>query len=81
MGVVGNNLVSLKIQPQPPSIANAVKLDGNTSLHLCTKQGLVTMVKLLLSRGADRSIKNARGVTALELAKQCNQPNIQAALR
>ncbi|KAI9197281.1 uncharacterized protein BJ171DRAFT_520438 [Polychytrium aggregatum] len=40
---------------------------GNTALHLATFLGARELVKLLLERGADRSIKNSKGFAPVDL--------------
>lgn len=41
---------------------------GNTALHVAAMRGLTALVKLLLERGANASIKNGTGKTAAQLA-------------
>ena len=40
---------------------------GNTALHLATFLGSKDVVKLLIQRGADKNIKNAKGFTAVDV--------------
>ena len=44
----------------------------DTPLHLAADEGQAAAVSLLLSLGADRTIKNAAGKTADDLAKDEN---------
>ncbi len=45
---------------------------SGTSLHLAASAGCLDVVDLLLSRGADLSIKNSRGKLAVEEAESHN---------
>ncbi|KAK9703876.1 hypothetical protein K7432_010507 [Basidiobolus ranarum] len=47
--------------------------DNNTALHLATFYDLKDLVKSLLERGADRSYKNGKGLTSIDLS---NDPEI-----
>ena len=42
--------------------------DGSTMLHLAAETGAAEMVQLLLSSGADPTIKNNGGLTPLDVA-------------
>ena len=57
---------------------NALKRDGSTALHLAVARGFIRVARLLLSRGADASVANARGLSALALAHAAHQPNVAA---
>ena len=61
--------VSLMLD-HPTCDVNACDEKGRTPLMLATARGYKDAVKLLLERGADPSLKNTNGETALELAKQ-----------
>merc|ERR1712000_30988 len=45
------------------------EFDNWTALHHAAQEGFVDMIKLLLSKGADPSIKDAKGRLPLDLAK------------
>ncbi len=47
----------------PPNDAGA---DGNTALHMAVKNGKLQIAAILLQRGADWTLKNAEGRTALD---------------
>ncbi|KAK9765305.1 hypothetical protein K7432_006475 [Basidiobolus ranarum] len=47
--------------------------DNNTALHLATFYNFKELVKYLLERGADRSHKNGKGLTSIDLS---NDPEI-----
>jgi ankyrin repeat protein len=48
---------------------NSTDAQGNTALMCSAARGLVQNVELLLQFGADASLKNRRGKTALDLAE------------
>uniref|UniRef100_A0A1I7VNZ9 phospholipase A2 n=1 Tax=Loa loa TaxID=7209 RepID=A0A1I7VNZ9_LOALO len=48
---------------------NIADYDGNTPLHVSSKDGNVTLVKLLLCFGASVQLKNSRGETALVVGR------------
>lgn len=50
--------------------------NGVTALHLAVADGDPDAVKLLLSRGADPGIEDHSGRTALDFAKQRNDPGL-----
>jgi ankyrin repeat protein len=52
------------------SDVNLVNRNGDTALHLAAQQGLVTVVELLVSKGAALDVKNKRGLTPLGAALQ-----------
>jgi len=60
----------------PDADINEVDENGYTPLHLACDRGNPAMVELLLSRGADRSIKDADDLTALELAEISDHKSI-----
>ncbi len=53
---------------------------GGTALHEAAPSGSLEMVKLLLARGVDPSIRSKPGVTALDLAKEFKQAEVVAYL-
>lgn len=53
-----------KIEPMSPMI-NSQNFQGQTPLHLAASKGFITVVEILLSKGADIWIKNKRQQTAL----------------
>ena len=59
---------------------NAAKLDGNTALHLAAMRGFPGMCKLLVSKGADKHLKNALNLSPLQMAQKFQKPNVVAAL-
>lgn len=50
--------------------------DGRTPLMYATKYGQIEYVKILLEKGADKTLKNQQGETALDYAKKYNQTEI-----
>ncbi len=61
----------LKIPYGSKAITNIKDKAGFSPLHLAATAGSETLVTLLLSRGADPSVLNASGVTALHMAAGC----------
>lgn len=53
---------------------------GYTALHLACDRGKLEIVRVLLKHGADQTVKDADGLTALELAKTCGHDQIVSAL-
>ena len=46
------------------------KFEGETALHLASRNEHLEVVKLLIERGADINIKNNEGETPLDFAKK-----------
>jgi ankyrin repeat protein len=60
---------------------NAIRLDGNTALHLCAVNDKAAVARLLIDRGIDKSILNLQLLDALQMARRRgNQPNVVAAI-
>lgn len=49
---------------------SATQLHGHTPLHYAAANGLETIVRRLLERGADRSVRDKTGKTASDLARE-----------
>ncbi|PCH33866.1 ankyrin [Wolfiporia cocos MD-104 SS10] len=60
---------------------NETDENGYTPLHLACDRGHTKVVELLLSRGADPSIKDPDGLTALELAEISGHDTIMSILK
>ncbi|OQX30063.1 MAG: hypothetical protein B0D92_00430 [Spirochaeta sp. LUC14_002_19_P3] len=64
-----------------PSIINLQNNQGNTLLHLAvTGKADSGVVEMLLSKGADKSIRNARGKTPYDLADSARNDSLKALL-
>jgi hypothetical protein len=62
-------------------IAQNVKdFNGDTALHDAARFGHATVVEELIKAGADKSIKNNEGSTALDLATEYNKADVAALL-
>jgi len=61
--------------------ATCTRLDaGFTPLHFAARKGHVDVVKVLLAKGADTNLKSKQDHTALDIAKQENQPEVVSIL-
>jgi len=60
---------------------NARDKEGDTALHDAARFGHAEVVRLLVAGGADLSIRNNAGFTALEVATDYNKPDIQQIIR
>jgi ankyrin repeat protein len=60
---------------------DALSPNGTTPLMLAARAGHIHIVKLLLDRGSDMTIKNAVGMTVIEFAESGNQSEIALGLR
>ena len=67
---------NLKKKPQPDITAQDDGNNLNTALHLTIEINELEVVNFLLSEGADTTIENGDGKTALELAEECNNVEI-----
>ena len=56
---------------------NAIGEDGYTPLQYATEHNHVELVKLLLEKRADKTIKSSEGETALDMALLLNEVEIQ----
>ncbi len=50
--------------------------NGTTPLMMAARGGHVSTVKLLLDNGADLTVKNQIGLTALDFAKTYKEPDV-----
>ena len=66
----------LRKEPQPDINAQDGNDNWNNALHLATKRNELELVNFLLSEGADTTIENGDGKTALQLAEECNHAEI-----
>jgi hypothetical protein len=60
---------------------NAVAPNGNTPLMVAARYGAEDSVKLLLSRGADKSLLNDRNLSAADMAQSGDRPWLVPLLR
>ena len=57
---------------KPPALINLKDREGRTALYLAVKGDNPAKVRLLLDYGADKTIRNNAGLTALEYARTYN---------
>ena len=60
---------------------NALSLGGTTPLMMAVQSGNELLVKLLLDKGADLQLRNAEGISAIDIAEIYNKPAINEGLR
>jgi ankyrin repeat protein len=60
---------------------NPLTNTGKTPLHMGAEAGNLAVVKLLVSKGADISLKDAKGMTPFDLAKKGGHNDVMAAVR
>jgi len=60
---------------------NSLSLGGTTPLMMAVQSGNELLVKLLLDKGADLQLRNAEGVSAIDIADIYNKPTISEGLR
>jgi len=68
-------------QRRPSQVPTASAVPHQTALHGAAQRGLTPFVKFLAEHGADLSIKDASGRTALELAKGVGVAGVRQASR
>ena len=59
---------------------NVQDVDGETALHDAARFGHKGVATLLVDGGADASLQNKKGQTALQVAEEYDQPDIIAIL-
>jgi ankyrin repeat protein len=67
-------LDELKMDP------NVQDSNGDTALHDASRFGHTEVVKALLAKGADKSIKNSKDKTAADVAKDYEKVDVAAQL-
>ena len=72
----GANINATMYEGHYPSLALYCFMDLGTPLHRAAELGKADVVRYLLSHGADMNIKNAKGKTPLECARQFNQSEV-----
>ena len=65
---IGRTELVTQLLSDDPSLIHAKDAGGNTPLHLAVWKRKTEMVKLLLAKGADPNLQNARGETPVSLA-------------
>ena len=71
-------ILRLLVEREGIDVNAATTYDGTTALMLASQEGHLPLVLLLLQRGADKSLENNDGETALQLAEA--HPFVCAAL-
>ena len=60
---------------------DVANIDGLTQLMWAAGQGHAETARFLVSKGANKSLKDERGLTALEMAKEAGHAQIAAMLQ
>ena len=58
----------------------AADQDGNTALHVAAKHGHVSVIELILLRGADITVRNKQRLTCLDVAVECRKEKVAEVL-
>lgn len=74
--VVFGDLESIKMYWQNDINVNYQEKRGATMLMLAAYYGFEDIVEYLMSKGADLSLKNTEGQTAMEIAQQNGHPGV-----
>ncbi|KAL7660518.1 hypothetical protein ACMYSQ_003392 [Aspergillus niger] len=64
-----------------PSLSILCFMPLGTALHRACELGKVDVVRYLLSKGADQSVRDSNGLTAIELAARLNQQEVVEVLQ
>ncbi|MEI6670223.1 MAG: ankyrin repeat domain-containing protein [Acidobacteriota bacterium] len=70
--------VCLKAKPE---LANARDKDGQTPLHIAARRGMADTALLLVKMGADPTLRNAEGRTAINIAQDNGSAEVARTLR
>lgn len=54
---------------------------GETALHYAVRLGRRDLIKILLLAGADVNVREKRGLTAADVAGECQQEELQSTLK
>ena len=72
--VDGNNVADVKLLLRNNANANSQDNDGNTPLHISSPHGLSNISQLLKDSVCNKSLKNRKGETPLELNRFSYSP-------
>jgi ankyrin repeat protein len=72
----GISINEIQYQNHAPSWRDRFPFGLGTPLHYAAQEGKVELVKLLLSRGADPTVKNTKGRTVLQSAEFYRQAQV-----
>ena len=65
----GDDVMGIAVLLQASGDADQTDFSGNTPLHVAASLGNAQLINLLVSGGADCTVKNLEGETPLDLAK------------
>lgn len=70
----GGNVPTIQLLLDNHAYIDAASPNGSTPLMMAAMYGTDTAVKLLLDSGADPTLKNVQGLTAIDFANQAHKP-------
>lgn len=74
----GGHLAVMRLLLDNDAYIDAASPNGTTPLMMAAMYGTADAVKLLLDAGADPTLKNAKGVTAIDFARQVQKEEVVA---
>lgn len=76
----GGHVEIIKLLLEEHAYIDAESPNGSTPLMMAAMYGTAEAVKLLMEEGADPTLKNERGLTAIDFAQQANRKDVAEAI-